>query len=72
VTDRQFYNKALETETKRTQLNQVREAKQMLLRTKKLVQTVQKIENLIQKQALLVALRELRNLKKDLNQDDGH
>lgn len=72
MTDRQFYNKALETETKRTQLNQVREAKQMLLRTKKLVQTVQKIENLIQKQALLVALRELRNLKKDLNQDDGH
>ena len=71
MTDRQFYNKALETETKRTQLNQVREAKQMLLRTKKLVQTVQKIENLIQKQALLVALRELRNLKKDLNQD-GH
>lgn len=53
MTDRQFYNKALETETKRTQLNQVRDAKQMLLRTKKLVQTVQKIENLIQKQALL-------------------
>ncbi len=53
MTDRQFYTKAVETEDKRTQLKQVREAKEILLKTKKFVQTVQKIENLIAKQALL-------------------
>ena len=38
-------------------------AKERLLRAKRLILKVQKIENLVDKQALLVALRELRALK---------
>ena len=40
------------------------------MRTKKFISKVQKIENLVQKQALLVALRELRILKSEMNSEE--
>ena len=70
VTDRQFYQKAHETEFKREELKQVQTARERLVRAKKIILKVQKVEKLVEKQALLVALRELRTLKATVNSEE--
>ena len=45
-------------------------AKERLVRAKKIILKVQKVEKLVDKQALLVALRELRTLKATVNSEE--
>lgn len=59
---------------KQEELLQLENAKKRIETTKSFIKRIQKLEQLVKKQALLVAMRELRQIKSDSNRaskDEG-